>query len=185
MEIVGIDYSLTSPCLCVCKGNFAYAHCKFHYLTDQKSKMGSVTPKILGHQYPSFNNDEERYDKISQWAYDIISELSSPIVCIEGYAFNATGQVFNIAENCGLLKHKLFKNGIPFNMITPTVVKKFATGRGNASKQDMYDSFLVETDHDILSIISSKSKNIGNPVSDIVDAYFIASYQAQHLPVVS
>ena len=56
---------------------------------------------------------------------------------IEDYSFGSKGRVFNLAENCGLLKYMLFKKGYRFFTVPPTVVKKFATGKGNANKEAM------------------------------------------------
>ena len=163
-----------------------YANCKFYYLTSTLSKIGKITKNIKGYAYPHFESDEERFDLISGWAIEQIIEkhssaIETPYVAIEGYAYGATGQVFNIAENCGMLKHKLYKKGIDFHVVAPTTIKKFATGKGNANKEMMYESWLQETDHNIHTIISPKSKSIGNPVSDIVDSYFIARYLHQNL----
>jgi len=40
----------------------------------------------------------------------------------------------------------------------------------------MYASFLVAGNPDINKTISPKKSTIGNPVSDIVDAYYLALY---------
>ena len=58
-------------------------------------------------------------------------------------------------------------------MIPPTVIKKDTTGKGNANKELMYETFLTETNVDLQSKLSSKSTKIVNPVSDIVDSYYI------------
>jgi hypothetical protein len=55
-------------------------------------------------------------------------------VALEGYAYNAKGRVFHIAENTGILKYKMFQRGVPLDIVEPTKVKKFATEKGNASK---------------------------------------------------
>ena len=60
------------------------------------------------------------------------------MVALEDYAFAAKGRVFHIAENTGILKYKLFQQGIPLETISPSAVKKNATGKGNADKEMMY-----------------------------------------------
>jgi Holliday junction resolvasome RuvABC endonuclease subunit len=94
-------------------------------------------------------------------------------VALEGYAYNATGRVFNIAENTGVLKYKLYQASIPVYVIEPTVVKKLATGKGNADKQMMFDSFFEETKLDLHNMITPNKTNVGSPVTDIVDSYYI------------
>lgn len=85
-----------------------------------------------------------------------------------------SGLVLNIAENGGLLKHKLWKAGIQFINPAPTSVKKFFTGKGNSNKIAMHDAFVEKTGKDISLLIESKKD--GNPVSDIVDSYAMYLY---------
>ena len=51
------------------------------------------------------------------------------------------------------------------------MVKKGATGKGNADKEMMYNAFVAETNIDVKSIL--ETDKVGNPVSDIADSYFI------------
>ena len=51
------------------------------------------------------------------------------------------------------------------------MIKKFATGKGNADKDMMYDSFYKETKMNLKKIFDTEK--VGNPVSDIVDSYYI------------
>ena len=64
-------------------------------------------------------------------------------------------------------------NKFKFETIPPTVIKKEATGKGNANKELMYETFLAETKIDLQSQLTPKSTKIVNPVSDIVDSYYI------------
>ena len=117
---------------------------------------------------------------ISTWAIQLLQHCDH--VVIEDYSYGSVGRVFNIAENMGLLKYKLWEAKIPFTTIAPTSIKKFATGKGNASKVDMYETFVKETDMSFLEDASppyaphSAPLTIPNPLSDIVDSYFIAKW---------
>lgn len=63
------------------------------------------------------------------------------LVLIEGYAFGARGRaVFSIGELGGVVRLELFRGCLPVVDIPPSNLKKFATGKGNASK----DLVLVE-----------------------------------------
>ena len=95
-------------------------------------------------------------------------------VFIEGYSFGSKGQaVFQIAENCGILKYRLqMSPTILYDTIVPSVVKKYASGKGNADKQLMYDSFKEHTKKDLMKIFDMQTLN--NPVTDNVDSYYIA-----------
>ena len=86
---------------------------------------------------------------------------------------NHPDEVFNIGENTGILKQKLRSSGFRYTTIPPTVIKKEATGKGNANKELMYETFLAETNVDLQSQLTPNSTKIVNPVSDIVDSYYI------------
>jgi len=74
------------------------------------------------------------------------------------------------------LKYKIYQQSIPLTIFTPSEIKKFATGKGNADKEKMYDSFISETNILLKSIITPDKKGISSPVSDIVDSYYICKY---------
>jgi Holliday junction resolvasome RuvABC endonuclease subunit len=54
----------------------------------------------------------------------------------------------------------------------PSVIKKFATGKGNADKQKMYEQFTKDTNTNLMKAFDIPTLN--NPITDIVDAYYIA-----------
>jgi Holliday junction resolvasome RuvABC endonuclease subunit len=95
-------------------------------------------------------------------------------VFIENYSFGSTGNVFQIAENTGSIKSKLYKAGFDIHVIPPTVVKKHATGHGAAKKEGMYEAFVKRTGVELMKMYQPKAKNVGSPVGDLVDAFFIA-----------
>ena len=75
-----------------------------------------------------------------------------------------------------MLKYKIYNAGVPLEIIPPTVVKKFATGKGNADKDQMHQQFMRETGIDLKSKITPDKTKVSNPVSDIVDAYYICKH---------
>ena len=182
-KIAGIDYSLTSPAICVYKdengGHFDFDRCMFHYLSNNEKQQQLATRSGLANlraePYPEWKTEEERHEKLATWAYNIVQ--GSEEVFLEGYAFATSAQagVRSIAENTGLLKHKMWKNKIPFKTYPPTVIKKFATGKGNSNKELMYEAFVDEllTPIDLKERLTPKAKKVISPISDIVDSYFI------------
>lgn len=94
-------------------------------------------------------------------------------VFMEGYSFASKGLVFNIAENAGVLKHKLHKLEIPLTIVPPTTIKKFAI-KGNASKEIMYETFVKKTGIDLIKAFGIKRPD--SPINDIVDAFFLMNY---------
>lgn len=175
MTVVGIDYSLTSPCICVSRDK-TFSNSYFYFLNDRKTVQGKFH-NILGEEHEEYLTDQERFENIATWVLGILTNFNKEevVILIEDYSYGSKGKVFHIAENCGLLKYMLYKNGYKFFTVPPTVVKKFATGKGNATKEKMYEAFLKDTFVDLHSIISPTTK-LGSPTTDIVDAWYIARY---------
>lgn len=187
MIVVGIDYSLTSPALCLFDtdvGDFCFANTKCYFLASKKMHECYNDGVISAEDYPKgWATAEGRFASIAYWAEQIIyralgarlvDELS---VWIEGYSYGSSGKVFHIAENTGILKHRLYKGGIGYESVPPTSVKKFATGKGNSNKDAMYTQFCEDNPGvDLMSDLSPKSKAVNSPVSDIVDAFYICKF---------
>ena len=74
----------------------------------------------------------------------------------------------------GTLKHKLYVLNKRFKSIVPGQIKKNATGKGNADKLKMYEQFVKDTGVDLVKEFEQTKLN--NPVTDIVDSYYIAKY---------
>lgn len=64
------------------------------------------------------------------------------VVAIEGYSYHAPGPIALIraAEIGGLVRAELTRAVVPFVDIGPAVLKKYATGKGNASKVAVFDA---------------------------------------------
>lgn len=170
----GIDYSMTLPCLCL-HDHHGY---EFHYLTKQKKydlefEVDDIT--VVGHIMPYWEDDTERWDVISKWVMDCIYDWQVDLCVLEDYSFSSTGRTFQIGENFGLLKYKLRRSIIPFMTVPPTVLKKFATGKGNANKERMQEAYVEETGRDLKKLLGQTEKQ-WNPSSDIIDSYYLAEY---------
>ena len=177
--IVGIDYSLNSPAICVADTNFKFEDCQFYFLTSKKKNIGSLSKNITGYEHKEYNDPIERFKNISDWVLQRIHTMSNVQrgmdIYIEGYSFGSKGQaIFQIAENCGILKYRLSELKLTYATIVPSVVKKMASGKGNADKEKMYETFTQETKVDLKKIFDMEKLN--NPVTDIIDSYYIARY---------
>ena len=75
-----------------------------------------------------------------------------------------------------MFKYKIYNSGIPLEVIPPTTVKKFASGKGNSDKEQMHQAFMEDTGVDLRWKITPDKTKVGNPVSDIVDSYYICKY---------
>ena len=177
MVIAGIDYSMTCPSICVYNGTgdvFNFNHCKIYFLTDRKKYATTFLKNIKGEEFAYYSGDYMRFDTISDWAMKYIKGVEQ--ICLEGYAFGGKGKVFHIAENTGIFKYKVFQAQIPLEVVPPSAIKKMATGKGNALKEDMHSAFYAETGTDLIHFITPGRKDVISPVSDIVDSYYICKY---------
>lgn len=172
--ICGIDYSMSNPTICNITGaaEFKFEYCGFQYLTNTKHTGKFMKGAIVGHHHRPYSSQEERFADIATWALTVVG--MADFIVLEDYAMGAKGRVFHIGENTGILKHKLWKMNKKFVVIAPTVIKKFATGKGNANKDKMHEAFLAETGVDMMKVIGVEKTD--SPVSDIVDSYYMAKY---------
>ena len=191
---IGIDYSLSSPGICVntSKGEFKTEDCTFYFLTNTKKYDATfcrpfvTNVRYIGTSHKPYTSEPERYSQIADWVVDIIKSYGDattgvnsikPTIQIEDYSYGSTGRVFHIAENLGLLKYKLkMECGWDYTLLPPSVIKKFATDKGNANKELMLDAFEKDTGTNLAQVFDTTSKS---PVSDVADAYFICKYTAE------
>lgn len=176
--IVGLDYSMTCPAITIANLDipFSFSSCQLRYLSDKIPKK--ELSNIIGNRLEHYISNEERFDRISTWAVNSIFECTNgepTVVFIEDYSFASKGKTFNIGENTGLVKHRLFKLNIPIFSVPPTVIKKFAL-KGNATKDQLYDVFVDETGIELMPIYQPKAKTVGSPTGDLIDSYYMAKY---------
>lgn len=176
MNIAGLDWSMTSPAICVADAgsSFRYQDCKIHFF----SKKADNTTQLFPYDpITNWDSQEERFHWYANWALDVLWQYDVKSVAIEGYAFGSTsGLVFNIGESTGTLKQILWKKGISFETVPPTVVKKFATTKGNANKDLLRMEFEKQTGYKKLKEVLHETEKQHNPSSDIIDAFFIAKW---------
>lgn len=75
-----------------------------------------------------------------QWLRAAVLKLavSADLVVIEGYAWGAKGSsVISLGELGGVVRVALADSGFTYVEVNPSTVKKFATGKGNAKKDEM------------------------------------------------
>lgn len=114
MTFLGIDQSLNGTGLCRILGEVIEA-------------SATVTPEGLV--------DGPRLVYIKQAVAGMLPGVTA--AAIEGYAYDAVGRVFELGEIGGALKVLLVECGVPYIIVPPVLLKKFATGRAFASKGAM------------------------------------------------
>lgn len=175
MVIAGIDYSMTSPAICIHDGDsWSLDNCKFYFRTDKKS-LELRSEMFRSELIEPWSCQEERFAAGAQWAKQILLRENPERVTLEGYAMGAKGLVFHIGENTGQLKRVMWELKIPFDVPAPSAIKKFATGKGNANKEKMEEAFLAETGFNMRPILM-QSKLSFTPSADIIDSYYMAKW---------
>jgi hypothetical protein len=180
--IVGIDYSMTSPAMCFLGTDKTFSNSKHFFLTSKKRDLSVPLQNIFCDEHRLYTSEIERFSQTADFFINLlVSQSNTPIVYLEDYSLGSKGRVFAIAENTAILKYKLFERGIRVHTVPPTVLKKFAFGKGNAKKEQMYEAYQkLGNNPDLVSFYHArKVTKIGSPISDIVDAFFLARYGAQ------
>ena len=178
----GIDFSLTSPCVCVIHPYdvdipfVPLSHCEFFYFAKTTRQASCNHPSFHPCTYPPYADDVGRFQDLGEWVVECIGDTQSG--AIEGYAFAANGQITRIAESTGILKFLLHQKDIALDPYAPSQIKKFATGKGRADKSQMafsFETIHANGDHPLALAELLHCRVDVSPCSDIVDAYFIAS----------
>ena len=173
---IGIDYSMSCPAMCAYgeTPQFWMAHARTY------SALPALTTVVI--------SNTEMMARAEFIAQSVITWLAQwpdiRTVALEDYAFSATGRVFHIGEHTGILKYLLRQQRYTITTTPPTVIKKFATGKGNADKPKMTHAFLEEYPHakawcPVFFPRTAKTASFAkSPLSDIADAYWIARHAA-------
>lgn len=173
MILAGIDYSITSPAICLYdthKKNFCFEHCQWYYV---HSKPIIQMKNILGYFYPTWNTPIERFLKLAE-----LLSVKANHYAMENYSYSSRGLTFSIGENGGILKARLYqKYSAEVILYSPASIKKLATQKGNANKEQMWDAFYQETEA-LKDFEKLKGKS---PLSDIVDSYFVLKLLVQNM----
>lgn len=81
-------------------------------------------------------DDLDRFDEIAQKVKSLVNKTDK--VTIEGFSYGSRGRGVSTQYGIGwILRYVLYYAGVDFIEIPPTTLKKFATGKGNAKKEDM------------------------------------------------
>lgn len=118
-NVLGIDPSLTST-------GVAY-----------RDRVGKVKAYALGK--PSLRG-MERIAFLRDSVHTYLTRNTPSLVVFEGYALGFRGKsntIFDIGELGGTLKLLILESGIDILLTPPTSLKLFATGKGNADKNDV------------------------------------------------
>lgn len=161
MIILGIDQSLSCTGLVILDDSNDIPNMVYHGVIKTSKKDGSIF---------------ERFNIISNRILKLIRVYNIDTINIEGLAFGRIPG--NASRDLAGLQGVIISNILEvYNkesiIIAPKAVKKFATGSGNAKKEDMIEA--VPEIHRSQFIESGFKKSTG--IFDLADAYHIALFQ--------
>lgn len=109
MKVVGLDMSLTATGLCHPDG-----------------RTETLSSKQRG------------MDRIIDLSDAILNAAGrADLIAIEDYAFSRGGHAHEAGELGGLVKYRLIVHELPYVLIGPSSLKRFATSKGNCNKIEM------------------------------------------------
>ncbi len=117
-KVVGIDPSLTSLGLSYRVNDLLRSFC------------------IGGKDYRGMTRIKHIRDAVEE----ALTRYSPDLVAFEGYALGFRGKsniIFDLGELGGVLKLLILERGIDILLVPPTSLKLFATGKGNADKEQV------------------------------------------------
>ena len=171
MNLIGLDYSVNSPACFKIILTDSYDIVGYDYIgfTDT-IKISKLDNRLHYYKKDQFKNYIDQIIWFRQKIWDFLILHHEDIVAFEGYAFMASGRVFNIAEATYSLKEKIYENGNPIKLYPPKTMKKFFANTGNANKDLMISTFNNSEFSNILKHLPDHN----SPKEDLVDAFYVA-----------
>ncbi len=116
------------------------------------------------------------------WACRNVDEGHPDLVVLEGYSYGSPNQAHPIGELGGVVRVALHEAGIPFEVVPPSTIKMFATGKGNAKKPDVLLAAVRRLDYqgnstdeaDALWLHALAMHALGSPVVTVPAAHLRA-----------
>lgn len=158
-KFIGIDQSYTSSGYCVI------------------DESGSVIE--LGTVKTSSKDNGDIYNRsyvVATALAELVEKYNPEYFGIEGLAFSMMGNATRDLAGLQFVIITQFRHNTKYGnnmvIVSPNLLKKFATGSGKAKKQDMVNAL----PKDVLMMIEEKKYKKSTGLYDVADAYFIAMY---------
>jgi Holliday junction resolvasome RuvABC endonuclease subunit len=150
---VGLDLSLTSTGVAVIPGD--------------QIRVVRVTSKPV----PKATSDDTafRLDGIVDGILAHIPASDATFVAVEGPSFGSSGSAAHVLGGLWwMVRHALRVEGLDVVIVPPSVVKKYATGKGNAPKDQ------------VLAAVIRRYPDVNVTGNDEADALVLAAIRARH-----
>lgn len=129
-KVLGLDMSLTRTGIAL--GSARTIERCTHALTAPPTGAASAFRGVR----------EARIDFIVREVLCVFESRPPDLVVIEDYAHGRVTSASTLGELGGVLRHELWLREVPYVTVVSSTIKKFATGDGRASKDDMVEAAL-------------------------------------------
>ena len=184
MKICGIDPSIvsTGKCIMTLDEKLDITDIKFYGYTD-KNKYVMSTERVLVDKIPKNCSKMNMFDR-QNLIYAILEKDMDDVeyMAFEGYAYakGNSSSIFQLGEFIGGMKKMFYEMGKGIVIYPPPVVKRFATGNGNADKS-MMASAIRRRYPDLYPIEFDSLRQFDNPHSDLCDSFWMADVLRHHM----
>lgn len=166
--LCGIDYSSSSAAIYIEEDGVGK-----WYLKQKTLKHVQETAQLSIVRIKPFERKIDRAVDFADWALSVLVSRGIKETNIEGFSLGSNGgMVFDIGAHSGILYVRLKDAGIKINLIPPTSAKKSFSGKGNAGKDFMCETFKKKFGFAFSDILGTKPNE--SPENDLVDAYAVA-----------
>jgi len=181
--IIAGDLSINGTGIAAENGEFYFQTGLKKAVKTTNGIVGISADLVVGHI--ANGADAERYYTNAIALGSAITRISNGNIsdfAVEGYAYSyassssSSGRVFDIGEFSGMVKFIAASMGAKIKTYAPTEIKKFATGRGDASKVLMVDAFFERNGKGIVYDFTQSlgwDKRYKSPIADLVDAWWL------------
>lgn len=178
-RILGIDPSINSTGLTVWDktNNIHIYYIITSKMTEKMKKFSHERFQYL--YYDKVTPDKDERYEVKEWAKVVniariceairqVIETQGVTSCVmEGVSYGSTGSAA-LADLAGLnfsIRQTIYNSNIRCKIVSPNQVKQFATGKGNAPKETMIDTWIH---------CDPAFNNVKVKIDDVADSYFMA-----------
>ncbi len=152
--VLGIDPSIRSTGICIVGEKGKILFWENIYYRDRKvnvyqliNSVNKESPKEL-----EVLKEEFRGHIVAKRILELIKKYNVTQIAMEDYAFAVSdGKTFNIGEFVGMIKYQLAANNHNYELVSPTSLKLYTTGNGNAGKEMMLANIMLKYSHNFQS----------------------------------
>lgn len=140
---------------------------------DSKHPCGAALAKLKKEGDLDFHA-VSRLAEIRRIAKKAIHTCNPDFIGLEGYAFSLGNRAHQLGELGGVIRLLCWDESIPFRVHDPSTVKLYATGKGNAEKEEMIQA-MYEAWLEVNDLYDYRTSLPKTTLEDVADAHAIAS----------